>query len=501
MTGSAAGKEPTTATASEETPLLEEKPLSEGTPHRIVTGTARAAASPWPRRFLALGLVLAALNLRPAVTSLGALMEEVRDGLGMNGTVAGLLTSIPSLCFAVLGPAAPRLARRWGPAAVVCAGLAAVATGLALRPFAGGVAGFLLLSALALAGIAVGNVLMPVVVKRWFPDRVGPMTGLYSMALTGGAAITAAGTVPLADAMGGGWRPGLAVWALLALAAALPWAVISRRPGERPERAAREAAVAGTVPDRPSGGIASEGAATGTTSERPVTGTAPKGAERAEATTPNAAPHGAHAPRSADADDARAPRITSSPTAWALAVFFGLQATGAYITMGWMPQIFRDAGVSASTAGLLAAVTMLMGVPFSFLLPRLAARLRNQGPLVVALVACGLAGYTGLWLAPVGGSWAWAVLLGIANSSFPLALTMIGMRARTGAGVVRLSAFAQSVGYLISIPGPLLVGRLYQQTGGWGLPIALLAALMVPQAVAGVLAGRNRSVEDEFRIR
>ncbi|WP_223769743.1 CynX/NimT family MFS transporter [Streptomyces huiliensis] len=452
MTG-APGKEPTTATTS------------DGTSHRIVTGTARRSPSPWPRRLLALGLVLAAVNLRPTITSLGSLMEEVRDGLGMSGTVAGLLTSIPSLCFALLGPAAPRLARRRGPAAVVCAGLVTVAVGLALRPFAGGVVGFLLLSAVALAGIAVGNVLMPVVVKRWFPDRVGPMTGLYSMALTGGAAVTAAGTVPLADAMGGGWRPGLAVWALLALAAALAWAAIARRPGERP---------GGTAQADESTGRDDAGrdgrAATDTTTDTAATTTA-------------------------------TPRITSSPTAWAMAVFFGLQATGAYITMGWMPQIFRDAGVSASTAGLLAAVTMLMGVPFSFLLPRLAARMRTQGPLVVALVVCGLVGYAGLWLAPVGGSWAWAVLLGIANSSFPLALTMIGMRARTGGGVVRLSAFAQSVGYLISIPGPLLVGRLYQQTGGWGLPIALLAALMVPQAVAGVLAGRNRSVEDEFRAR
>ncbi|WP_171171370.1 MFS transporter [Streptomyces sp. I05A-00742] len=446
MTG-AAGEEPTTTATS------------GPAPQHVVAEVPGRSGSPWRRRALAVGLVLAALNLRPAVTSLGSLMEEVRDGLGMNGTVAGLLTSIPSLCFALLGPAAPRLARRWGPATIVCAGLAAIATGLALRPFIGGTAGFLLLSALALAGIAVGNVLMPVVVKRWFPDRVGPMTGLYSMALTGGAAATVASTVPLTDALGGGWRPGLAVWALLALAAALPWWAISRRPGERGEGA--------------SGG--------------PGAG------------TPEAS--GSDAAGGPGASGVPAPRITSSPTAWALAVFFGLQATGAYITMGWMPQIFRDAGVSASTAGLLAAVTMLMGVPFSFLLPRLAARLRHQGVLALALVACGLAGYAGLWLAPVGGSWAWAVLLGIANSSFPLALTMIGMRARTGAGVVRLSAFAQSVGYLISIPGPLLVGRLYQQTGGWGLPIALLAALMVPQAVAGVLAGRDRCVEDEFRPR
>lgn len=89
------------------------------------------------------------------------------------------------------------------------------------------------------------------------------------------------------------------------------------------------------------------------------------------------------------------------------------------------------------------------------------------------------------------------MLLGVANCAFPLALTMVGMRARTGGGVAQLSAFAQSTGYLISIPGPLLVGVLYQHSGGWGLPIALMAGLMVPQMIVGVVAGRDRTVEDE----
>jgi CP family cyanate transporter-like MFS transporter len=190
-------------------------------------------------------------------------------------------------------------------------------------------------------------------------------------------------------------------------------------------------------------------------------------------------------------------RITRSRTAWALAVFFGLQATAAYITMGWMAQIFRDAGVAAGTAGLLLAVTMVMGVPLAFVIPRLATRLPHQGPIVVALGLCGLAGYAGLYLAPAAGAWAWALLLGVSNCAFPLALTMVGMRARTGAGVVKLSAFAQSTGYLISIPGPLLVGVLYQHSGGWGLPLAMMAGLMVPQIGVGILAGRNRTVEDE----
>ncbi|MET8959296.1 MFS transporter [Streptomyces sp. NPDC004074] len=420
-------------------------------PARTATGTTKAAGGSgpsapraWRTRILVVGIVLTALNLRPAITSLGALLEEVRDGLGMSGGVAGLLTSVPPLCFGVFGIMAPRLARRFGPGAVVCAGMAAITAGLLLRPYVGGTAGFLVGSALALMGIAVSNVLMPVIVKRWFPDRVGSMTGLYSMALALGTAAAAAVTVPLTDALGGRWRTGLAVWAVLSAVAVLPWIAFVR--------------AAGTAP--------ADGAAPDTGSGR------------------------------GEPDDGL--RIIRSRTAWALAVFFGLQATAAYITMGWMAQIFRDAGVAAGTAGVLLAVTMVMGVPLAFVIPRLASRLPHQGPIVIALGVCGLAGYAGLYWAPAGGAWVWAVLLGVSNCAFPLALTMVGMRARTSAGVAELSAFAQSTGYLLSIPGPLLVGVLYQSSGGWGLPLALMAGLMVPQIVVGVLAGRKGTVEDEM---
>ncbi|WP_420718473.1 CynX/NimT family MFS transporter [Streptomyces sp. H51] len=442
------------------------------------------AARAWPSRMLVLGIVLAALNLRPAITSLGALLEEVRDGLGMSGGVAGLLTSVPPLCFAVFGVTAPRLARRFGPGAVVCAGMAAITAGLLLRPYVGGTAGFLAASALALMGIAVSNVLMPVIVKRHFPDRVGSMTGLYSMALALGTAGAAAVTVPVTEALGGRWQSGLAVWAGLAAVAVVPWTPFVRRgqrdAGPAGEAAARNPRSSGGAParvDRSVGGASAR-------VDRSVGGASARvdrPADRAPATE--------HHPA--------AVRITRSRTAWALAVFFGLQATAAYITMGWMAQIFRDAGVPAGTAGLLLAVTMVMGVPLAFVIPRVAARLPRQGPIVLVLSACGLAGYAGLYLAPAAGAWAWALLLGVANCAFPLALTMVGMRARTGAGVAQLSAFAQSTGYLISIPGPLLVGLLYQSSGGWGVPIALMAGLMVPQTVVGILAGRDRTVEDE----
>ncbi|WP_329103455.1 CynX/NimT family MFS transporter [Streptomyces sp. NBC_01439] len=401
--------------------------------------TPAQAAPTWLGPVLIVGIVLAALNLRPAITSLGALFEETRTGLGMSGTVAGLITSVPALCFAVFGVTAPRLSRRFGPAAVVCAGMAAVATGLLVRPFATGAVGFLAASALSLAGIALTNVLLPVIVKRYFPDRVGTMIGLYSMCLAAGTSLAAAATVPLTDALGGSWRTGLLVWAVLALFAVLPWLLVARAS----RRADRAGSTAGPV-----------GSGAG-------------------------------------------PRVVRSRTAWALACYFGLQATGAYITMGWLPQIFRDAGVSASTAGVLLAVTMVMGVPLAFVIPGLAARMKNQGAIAVTLGAFGLTGYLGLYFAPAAGAWAWALLLGISNCAFPLVITLIGLRAKSPAGVVKLSAFAQSTGYLISIPGPLLIGTLYQHSGGWDLPLALMAGLLVPQVVLGVLAGRDRTIEDE----
>ncbi|WP_205752046.1 CynX/NimT family MFS transporter [Cryptosporangium phraense] len=390
----------------------------------------RTRATPW---LAATALILTAVNLRPAVTSLGPVLEEVRGDLGMTATVAGLLTSVPAFCFAVVGVTAPRLARRFGVDAVILAGVVALTAGLALRPLVGGTAEFLILSAVGLGGIALVNVLLPVVVKQYFPDRVGPMTGVYTTALNVGATAAAAVTVPLASALGDSWRLGLGTWAVVAATALAPWPILLRR----------------------------------SRATRPRTVSAP------------AAPTG---PRS----------MATSPVAWALAVFFGLQATAAYVIMGWLPQVFRDAGLSASTAGLLFAVTSLLGVPLSYVLGALAGRLRSQSLLAAGLAAFGIAGYLGLLIAPAGAPWLWAILLGVSNCSFPLALAMIGLRGHNAATVGRLSAFAQSTGYLLSIPGPVIVGALYQHTGTWHGPLVFLTVLMAVQCAAGVAAGRNR---------
>ncbi|MFF2814187.1 CynX/NimT family MFS transporter [Kitasatospora cineracea] len=420
-------------------------PAAPSTEKTTPGAAAPAAVRNGAAVLLAVAVAAAAVNLRPVVTSLGALLDPVRDGLGMSATTAGLLAAVPPLCFALLGVCAPGLARRMGPIAVVTAAMAAIAAGVLARSFTGSAVVFLLLTALALAGVALANVLIPVVIKRYFPDRVAPMIGLYSMSLSVGTSLAAATTVPLTNAMGGDWRLGLGVWGLLAVVALLVWLAVlfARREKSGPAAAATATAAAG--------------------------------------------PAAAHV---------KLP-ILRSRTAWALAAFFGLQSTSAYSAMGWLPKIYHDAGVSESASGVLLALVMAVSVPVSFLLPNLAARRGDQRLYVVVLGLAGIAGFLGLMFAAGTVPWLWAVLVGLSMCAFPLALTMLGLRARTPGGVTQLSAFAQSLGYLISIPGPILMGALYQSTGRWYLPLGLLALLLVPQMLVGLRAARARHIEDE----
>ena len=169
-----------------------------------------------------LGMVLLSLNLRPAAVSVGPVLAEVRDGLGMSGTAAGLLTSLPVLAFACFGAVAPAAARIAGVHRVTLLALLTVAAGLLGRALTHSEPLFLLLSMLALGGMAMANVLLPSLVKLHFPDRVGPVTAIYTTALAVGLTSALVLTVPISEAYGG-WRSGLGAWAVVALVAAVPW--------------------------------------------------------------------------------------------------------------------------------------------------------------------------------------------------------------------------------------------------------------------------------------
>ncbi|MFC4110163.1 MFS transporter [Micromonospora zhanjiangensis] len=382
-------------------------------------------------------ILLIALNLRIAITSLGPLLDEVRTGLRLSGTTAGLVTTLPTIAFAGFGALTPALVRRFTPARVLVVAMAALAAGQLLRVLTGSSLVFLITSALALAGIAVANVLLPMLVKYHYPDRAGVLTGAYIMTLTVGSTAAAAAAVPVAHAFGS-WRVGLGVWALVAAVAVLPLVPLALR---------------------------WRGAGA------PAGGPVPAGAGRV--------------------------RPARTRLGWAMALYFGAQSLSGYAIMGWLAQLFRDAGYRPATAGLLLAGVTALGVPIALVMPTLATRLRTLRPLVLTLAGAMAVAYVGLALAPYGGALLWVALAAVGQGAFPMILATIGLRARTPQGTVALSAFAQSTGYVIAALGPLLVGVLHDATGGWLAPIGFLLGALAVQTLAGLVIARPRFIEDE----
>jgi CP family cyanate transporter-like MFS transporter len=380
-----------------------------------------------------LGMVLLALNLRPAAVSVGPVLAEVRQGLGMSTVAAGLLTSMPVLAFAVFGALAPWLARLVGVHRVTLGALIAVAVGLAGRAAVDHEPAFLALSMLALAGMAMANVLLPSLVKLHFPDRIGRVTSIYTTALAIGLTAAITLTVPVADAFGG-WRAGLASWALVAAVAAVPWL-----------------------------GLVAH--------DRHLDGPA-------------------HTIRFAD--------VARTRLGLAMALFFGLQSLQAYAVFGWFAQLWRDHGYSAGQAGLLVGLVAAVSIPLSLWIPAAAARREDQRGLLLAVMGCYPVGYVGLMIAPHDLAVLWALLVGIGAVTFPIVLTLIGLRSRTPAGTAALSGLTQSLGYLIAVVGPFAVGAIYDASGGWTWPLALLTALTLPQIAVGMYVGRPAYIEDQL---
>jgi MFS transporter, CP family, cyanate transporter len=385
---------------------------------------------------LLVAMLLAAVNLRTAVTSVGPVLDELERDIDLSSTLAGVLTTLPVISFAVLGSLTPRLARRFGEKHTLVGALALMIVGLALRALVGSPWPFLLLSILALAGGAMGNVLLPVLVKQFFPHRIGPATAAYTTAMATGTTLAAGITVPLANLREPmSWRFGLGAWAALAVVGLLATLLMPQRLRS------------------PRG-----------------TGTSP-----------------AHRP------------LHHSRTAWALTVFFGAQSLQAYVQFGWFALFFRErAGVSATEAGVLVAALAALSIPISMVIPSVAGRRADHRALIMGLMACTVVAYVGMLVAPAAGPWVWVTLAGIGAGAFPLALTLIGLRTRSIATTGALSAFSQSVGYVLAGAGPLLVGVLHGATSGWTWPFVLLFADLAVMAVAGWVIGKHRYVEDDL---
>lgn len=379
------------------------------------------------------GLFLLSFNLRPTAVSVGPVLAEVRDSFSMSGPTAGLLTSLPVVAFAVFGALAPSAARAVGVHRVTLLAILASIAGLAGRALTHSETVFLLLSLLALGGMAMANVLLPSLVKLHFPDHIGRVTAIYTTALSIGLTAALVLTVPISHGFDS-WRAGLGAWAALAVLAAVPWIslIAHDRHLERARRTISFGAVART------------------------------------------------------------------PLGVAMALFFGLQSLQAYAIFGWFAQLWRDSGYSAGIAGLLAGVIAGTSIPLSLWLPNVLARSADPRRVLFAVIAAYPVGYVGLMLAPYSLAPLWALLVGIGTVTFPLILTLIGLRAHSAEGTAALSAFTQSMGYLVAAVGPFLVGVVHDATHGWNAPLLMLLLLALPLFALAAYVGRPMYVEDQL---
>lgn len=391
-------------------------------------GTHRAKGT----ALILLGVVLIAANLRLSVSATGALLDQLGGALHLGSGVESFLTAVWPLAFAVGGISGSWLARRYTAGTVISWAIGALAIGQLVHSLHSTPA-LVLGSVLAGLGIALANVLLPVVVRQYFPDRVGPVTGLYAMVLSGGAAFAALSSVPVSD-HAHNVDAGLAVWVIPAVIALGAWIAA------RPQRAAHPTNAAALGP-------------------------------------------AAHLPLR---------QLTKSRLAWSMAALFGLQSMGAYVIMGWLPTILSNAGMSAGKAGVVLSVIFFIGIPLNYAVPYFGARMRDQRPLLTGLSLASTVGFIGLVVAPVSLVWLWAFILAFGMATFPLVLALFPVRGGSPQGTAALSTFSQSIGYLLSATAPLGFGLLHDATGSWTVPLLIVVGATVLQGLVGLYVASPR---------
>jgi len=377
------------------------------------------------RRGYLIALLLIAANLRPSITGVGPLLKTIQDDLALSATAAGLLGSLPVLIFAAFAPLA-RLARQLGAERMLLVGLLVLVVGLLVRS-EGHVATLFAGTVLLATGIASTNILLPVLIKQHYPERVPAITTAYATTMAGVAALASGVAVPMAEWLPGGWRSSLASWALLATLALIYWLPHSR-------------------------------------------------SEKRTAADP--------------AGDAPHPPWRTL-VAWQVTGFMGLQSTIFYISVSWFPAILHDEGVSAAAAGWLLTLYQLAALVAGLAVPPLIRRFKDQRWLALGIAALTALGVLGILIAPRHAI-AWMVLLGCGSGpSLILALSFMGLRARTQESAAALSLMAQGIGYLVAAVGPVVFGLVHDYTGGWVVALLGVVAIAALQGLCGFGAGRT----------
>ncbi|WP_339254712.1 MFS transporter [Sporosarcina sp. FSL W8-0480] len=382
---------------------------------------------------LIIGIIFIAATLRSPLTSVGPIIAPIRDSLGISNVLAGFLTTIPLLAFALISPVVPWLSRRFGMEITLFCSLCLLTLGIVIRSF--GSITFLVIGTFLIGvAIAFGNVLLPSLLKLSFPLHIGLMTGFYSASMNISATIASGVSVPITERTAFGWQGALGIWSILTVVALLLWL---------PQLKNRVATVSDVKPIM----------------------------------------------------KATSNSFWLSPIAWAVTCFMGLQSMLFYSTSAWLPEILVTNGLTAEKAGWMFSLLQLAQLPMTFITPILVGRLKDQRIAVVGVAALFLIGYGGVLvdgsvLIPL-----WMIAIGIAGgAAFGIAMMFFTLRTDTHTEAANLSGMAQSFGYLLAAVGPVLFGFLYDLTTTWTSSMFIFLVGSLALLASGMIAGQNKKI-------
>lgn len=390
-----------------------------------------------------LGLVLVALSIRAPINVVGPVFGAVAAELGLPVVVLSFIGAAPPIGFAVAGLLVPPLTRRARLEAALLLALAALLAGQTARLFSAEPIVLVASTFVTMLGIGAANVLLPPLVRRYFPSRIAPVTSLYLVLMSVSASTASFAAVPIAEATN--WRVAFAVWIAVPVLALVPWLALLR--------SARRAAV--TVVEFDDGR-----------------------AGRAVVT---------HRP------------VVASRVVWAITATLALSSISAYVAVAFLPGILvASAGLTPAAAGVALGVGVALGIPAALVVPLLAVRRRAVVPVIAVSGAFALVGWGGLLLAPTAAPFLWAALLGLVPITFPLSLVLVNTRTRDHRVTVSVSGFVQGVAYVSAGAFSFVVGVVHDATRAWTIPLLVLMATALLAVPATIVLARGRMVDDEL---
>ncbi|MBM0844020.1 MFS transporter [Staphylococcus saprophyticus] len=386
-----------------------------------------------------IAIILIASTLRAPLTSVGPVIHEIKEAMSINDSIAGFLTTIPLIIFAIVSPLVSKVTTRLTMSYTLLYSTLLLIVALILR-IMGDFNVFIIGTILLGVAIAFGNVVLPSYVKWYFPMQIGLMTGIYSGTMNFTAGLGGGLSHPLSEMTLLGFRLSLVFWVILGLAAITLW-LLTVRSGSNLEARTIE---------------------------------------------------------NAELNKNKKLNMIKSKIAWMVALTMGFQSMIFYTMVAWAPSILMDRGIDPNTAGYLLMLNQFAQVPMTFIFPVIAAKLKNQRILVIIVTLLFLIGF-GLFFAQslpilIMGM----VIVGLAmGACFSLCMTFFSIRARTSNGSISLSGFGQSVGYFIAAFGPFLIGLLHDLTNSWDIVIIAFIMMSVLVFIFGFAAAKNRVVEEE----